>query len=149
LSSAARNSPARRAGFQEGLWKGFASCFLFSLWFWPRPWRRPAARIRLNPATADAHDYHDGQVPFIATGYYVNPSHTVKPQSATWVACQQDGPITTEVSVTQGGVAQCAIGAAGTYSINAWDTDKIEPCAINTCGILSCAIVATAQLTCP
>jgi len=105
--------------------------------------------ITLSPATADAQDYHDGQVPFIATGYYVNPSHTVKPQSATWVACQQDGPITTEVSVTQGGVAQCAIGAAGTYSINAWDTDKIEPCAINTCGILSCAIVATAQLTCP
>jgi hypothetical protein len=105
--------------------------------------------ISLNPAAADAQDYPDGQVPFIATGHYVNPTHTVTPQSATWVACQQEGPITTEVSVTQEGVAQCASGATGTYSINAWDTDKIEPCAINACGILVCAIVGTAQLTCP
>ena len=105
--------------------------------------------ISLSPATADAQDYPDGQVPFTATGHYVNPTHTITPQSATWVACQQSGPITTEVSLSQGGVAQCAIGAAGTYSINAWDTNKIEPCAINACGILVCAIVGTAQLTCP
>jgi hypothetical protein len=105
--------------------------------------------ITLSPVTADAENYPNGQVPFTATGRYVNPPYTVTPQSATWVACQQNGPITTEVSLTQGGVAQCAIGAAGTYSINAWDADKIEPCAINACGILVCAIVGTAQLTCP
>ena len=111
--------------------------------------QNPLQSITLSPATADAQDYPNGEVQFTATGHYVDPPHTVTPQSATWEACQQNGPITTEVSLTQGGVAQCAIGAAGTYSINAWNSDKIEPCAINACGILVCAIVGTAQLTCP
>ncbi len=107
--------------------------------------------LTLSPASADAQDYPNGQVPFTATGYYSNPSHTVTPQSANWVACQQNEP-TTAVSVSQGGIAQCVSGAAGTYSINAWDT-LISPgilnCpATNTCGE-GCTVVGTAQLTCP
>ena len=78
--------------------------------------------IALSPATADAQDYPNGQVPFTATGYYNNPSHTVTPQSATWGACQQNAT-TTDVSVTAKGVAQCASGAVGTYTI--WANDPI------------------------
>ena len=104
--------------------------------------------ITVSPATADAQDYPDGQVPFLATGHYTNPPHTVTPQTAAWVACQQDGPTTTEVSVTQAGVAQCASGATGTYSINAWDISNPTCNIINACGIV-CTLVGTAQLTCP
>jgi hypothetical protein len=105
--------------------------------------------ITLNPASADAQAYPNGQVPFTATGYYVDPSHTVTPQTATWSACFQGIP-TTDVSVTTEGVAQCAGGATGTYSILAFDpsgkicTDvPVGPCEAQ------CGVVGTAQLTCP
>src|SRR5713101_9702387 len=48
--------------------------------------------ITLSPTTADAQS-----VQFTATGIYINPSHTVTPQPATWGACYQGAP-TTEVS---------------------------------------------------
>jgi hypothetical protein len=105
--------------------------------------------IALSPATADAQDYPNGQVPFTATGYYNNPSHTVTPQSATWGACQQNAT-TTDVSVTAKGVAQCASGAVGTYTI--WANDPITESAcsavITACGG-GCTVVGSAQLTCP
>ena len=107
--------------------------------------------ITVSPATADAQAYPDGEVPFTATGSFIHPSRTVTPQSANWVACQQNEP-TTAVSVSQGGVAQCASGATGTYSIKAWDT-LISPGVLNcpstnACGG-GCTVVGTAQLTCP
>ncbi|MGC2514821.1 MAG: hypothetical protein WA383_09895 [Terriglobales bacterium] len=36
----------------------------------------------ISPAQDDAQSYPDGQVPFIATGYYSNPTHWVMPQPA-------------------------------------------------------------------
>jgi hypothetical protein len=101
--------------------------------------------ITLSPANAE------GQAQFVATGYYINPSHTVTPQSANWVACQQNAP-TADVLVTNTGVAQCASGAAGAYSIKAWDIPKsvgISPCPVQTACSGGCAVWATAQLTCP
>ncbi len=101
--------------------------------------------ITLSPATAE------GQAQFVATGYYINPTHTVTPQPATWVACQQNLP-TADVSVTNTGVAQCASGAAGTYSVKAWDIPKsvgISPCPAQTACSGGCAVWGTAQLTCP
>lgn len=107
--------------------------------------------LTLSPATADAQAYPDGQVQFTATGYYVNPSHTVTPSPATWGVCQQNVP-TTAVSVTKGGMAQCSSGAAGTYSVFATDPVSsvgVYSCpATNACGG-GCTIVGTAQLTCP
>ncbi|HXM09460.1 MAG TPA: hypothetical protein VN946_05890 [Terriglobales bacterium] len=107
--------------------------------------------ITLSPATADAQNYPDGQVPFAATGHYVNPSQTITPQTANWVACQQNAP-TTQVSVTTSGVAQCTKGATGTYSITAWDTvntpGTVNCPAMTACGG-GCTAAATAQLTCP
>jgi hypothetical protein len=101
--------------------------------------------ITISPATADAQNYPDGQVPFVATGVYIDPSRTVTPQPiAAWAACQQNAP-TTDVSITTKGVAQCASGATGTYLITA--------SAPGTCTCLapcpSSDAVGTAQLTCP
>ena len=101
--------------------------------------------ITLSPATADAQDYPDGQVQFIATGIYINPAHKVTPQPAHWGVCQQNAA-TSEVSVTTAGLAQCANGAAGTYTIFAFDMTNCD--AITACGG-GCTVVGTAQLSCP
>jgi hypothetical protein len=101
--------------------------------------------ITLNPVTADAQDYPGGQVPFTATGHYINPSHTVTPQPALWGACQQSAP-TSDISITSKGLAQCASGAAGTYTVFAFVSTNCN--VIDACGG-GCTIVGTAQLTCP
>jgi len=110
---------------------------------------RQLLSITLNPATADAQDYPNGQVQFIATGHYKNAPHTVTPLSAGWGTCYQDAP-TSEVSVTTTGLAECASEATGTYTI--WANDPPFPgiaCnAITACGG-GCMVVGTAQLTCP
>jgi hypothetical protein len=95
--------------------------------------------ITLSPATGE------GEEQFVATGYYIHPSYTETPQPATWGACYQGAP-TSEVSVTSGGVAQCASGATGTYTVFAYDVSN-PACetAINACGDGGCS----AQLTCP
>jgi hypothetical protein len=107
--------------------------------------------ITINPATANAQSYRNGQVPFTATGVYNNPSHTVTPLTSNWVACQQNAP-TTDVYVSNTGVAQCASGATGTYAIKAWDIPNIPGAyncpAMTACGG-GCTVVGTAQLTCP
>ena len=107
--------------------------------------------ITINPATANAQSYRNGQVPFTATGVYNNPSHTVTPLTANWVACQQNAP-TTDVYVSNTGLAQCASGATGTYAIKAWDipnTVGTYPCPSMTACSGGCAVWAAAQLTCP
>jgi hypothetical protein len=104
--------------------------------------------ITLSPAIADEKDYPNG-VPFTATGIYIDPSHTVTPQSANWGACYQ-GAATDEVSVSAGGTAQCANGASGTYTVFAFDLPNPScSAAINACGGGGCTIVGTAQVTCP
>jgi hypothetical protein len=109
----------------------------------------PLQSITLSPATADAQDYPNGEVQFIATGYYINPPHKVTPLSAGWGTCYQDAS-TSEVSVTSGGVAKCAPGAVGTYTV--WANDppfsNVECLAITACGG-GCFVAGTAQLTCP
>jgi len=109
----------------------------------------PLVSVTLSPATADAADYPNGQVQFVATGYYINPSRTVSPLTAAWGTCYQEAS-TSEVSVTAGGVAQCAPGAVGTFTV--WADDPPLPnvacTAITACGG-GCFVAGTAQLTCP
>ncbi|MGA2346109.1 MAG: hypothetical protein ABSF93_08900 [Candidatus Sulfotelmatobacter sp.] len=101
--------------------------------------------ITLSPTAADAQDYPGGQVPFVATGVYMNPAHRVTPQPALWGACQQNAP-TSEVSVTKAGVAQCASGASGSYMVYAFQLTNCT--ALTACGG-GCTVVGSAQLTCP
>jgi hypothetical protein len=112
----------------------------------------PLQSITLSPAAADAQDYPNGQVQFIATGYYINPSRTVTPLSAAWGTCYQFAP-TSAITVTSTGLAQCASGAVGTYSVWANDPMPLAPgvysCPASTACGGGCTIQATAQLTCP
>ncbi len=101
--------------------------------------------ITLSPAMADAQDYPGGQVPFVATGVYISPAHKVTPLPAQWGACQQNAS-TSEVSVTNAGVAQCASGASGAYTVFAFEPTNCN--VINACGG-GCTVVGSAQLTCP
>ncbi|MGC2364360.1 MAG: hypothetical protein WA555_05030 [Candidatus Sulfotelmatobacter sp.] len=109
----------------------------------------PLQSITLTPASADAQAYPNGQVQFIATGHYIDPSRTVTPLSARWGTCYQQAS-TSEVSVTAAGVAQCKPGAVGTYTIWADDppSSDVECLAITACGG-GCFVAGSAQITCP
>lgn len=56
-----------------------------------------------------------------------------------------DAP-TTEVAVNKMGVAECAAGAIGKYTVFGYDMTNCN--AITVCGG-GCTILGTAQLTCP
>jgi hypothetical protein len=101
--------------------------------------------ITVTPAAANAQDYPDGQVPFVATGYFQTPPSPVAPLQATWGVCYQNSS-TTEVSVTQTGVAQCQAGASGEYTVFA---SRMTMCNVITACGGGCQISGFATLTCP
>jgi hypothetical protein len=110
--------------------------------------------ITLNPATADAQDYPNGQVPFVATGHYNIAPMTVTPLSASWGTCTSQFTAAAAVSVTQNGMAQCASGAAGTYTVWANDPLPMSSTGVYSCPAATacgggCVIQANAQITCP
>jgi hypothetical protein len=111
---------------------------------------RQLLSITLSPATADAQDYPDGQVQFTATGYYNTAPYTVTTLSAGWGTCYQEVS-TGAISVSRTGLAQCASGAVGTYTV--WANDVRFPLAANCLAITACGggcfVAGTAQLTCP
>jgi hypothetical protein len=114
---------------------------------------RSLQSVTLSPATADAQDYPDGQVPFAATGFYNLSPTKVSPLTATWGVCQQQTP-TTAVSVSGSGVAQCGVSASGTYTIWAFGTTPVAPGTVNCTAMTACGggcgrVTGTAQLTCP
>lgn len=102
--------------------------------------------ITLSPAVTDAKLYPNGEVQFVATGYYNTPPSPVTPLAVQlWGVCQNNVP-TSEVEISKTGLAQCAEGANGTYSVFA--SDGTMCLAITACGG-GCQITGTAQLTCP
>ena len=121
---------------------------------------RQIQSLSVSPSSADAQNYPDGRVPFVATGYYNVAPMTVTPLPANWGAASEqvvngvpvENP-TTDVSVDTNGVAQCNTGATGTYAIGAWVPAPTEaecnviggPFNFTTCPV----IFNTAQLTCP
>ena len=111
---------------------------------------RQLLSIALSPATVDAQDYSGGQVQFTATGYYSTAPYMVTPLSAGWGTCYQNAS-TNAISVTKAGVAQCASGAAGTYTV--WANDPPFAAGANCNAITACGggcfVAGTAQLTCP
>jgi hypothetical protein len=106
--------------------------------------------ISISPPTADARDYPNGQVQFIATGYYTTPPFQVTPLTATWGACCQENP-SSGVSVSTNGLAQCASGSVGTFTVWAFAPSNAEVCPafLGPCGTGGCQVTGTAQLTCP
>lgn len=114
------------------------------------PTNRAAQSLAITPATADAQDYPNGQVPFTAIGYYNSPPSPVTGVPATWGACYQNGT-TTGVSVSTSGLAKCASGSSGTYTVWAYvmSSDQACPLWVDACGGGGCHVTGTAQLTCP
>ena len=107
--------------------------------------------ITLNPSIADAQNYPNGQVQFVATGNYMSAPTVVTPLTATWGACNQF-QTTTAVTVGSNGLAQCSAGASGTYTVWAnvpLDIPGVANCtAENACGG-GCVVQGNALLTCP
>jgi len=101
--------------------------------------------ILLCPAVADAKDYPGGQVQFVSIGSFNTSPSPALPKPVLWGACQQNQS-STDVIVSAGGVARCASGASGTYTV--WATGGPVLCnVVGPCG--ACGRTGTAQLTCP
>jgi len=108
--------------------------------------------VSLSPPAADAQG---SPVQFTATGYFNRQPSPVQLGSPNWGACYQNQR-TTAVSVSPDGLAQCAAGAAGTYTIWAVAQRGGDSCGAagsvpaNPCGGAGeCQVTGTAQLTCP
>lgn len=101
--------------------------------------------IKVCPAVADAKDYPDGQVQFMAIGTFPTAPSPALVKAQSWGACQDDAP-TTEVAVSSNGLAQCEAGSSGTYSVFA--SDMTNCLVIGPCGI-GCFVSGYAKLTCP
>jgi hypothetical protein len=97
------------------------------------------------PAVADAKDSPTGEVDFAAIGSFLSGPSPALPTQVIWGACQANAP-TTGVTVNSSGVAHCASGASGTYTV--WATGGPVLCnVVGPCG--ACGKTGTAQLTCP
>ena len=108
--------------------------------------------VSLTPATADAGG---SPIQFTATGIFNQQPSPVEPLTANWGACYQN-QATTAVTVSENGLAQCAAGASGTYTVWAWSENNSKNCGAagsvpaNPCGGAGeCQVTGTAQLTCP
>jgi hypothetical protein len=101
--------------------------------------------ITLCPAVADARDYPDGQVQFIAIGSFQTKPSPALLKAQLWGACQDNNP-TTAISISSSGLAQCGAGASGTYSVFA--SDMTNCLVIGPCGT-GCFVSGYAKLTCP
>jgi hypothetical protein len=110
---------------------------------------RTAQSVTVSPTSATAPA--SGAYQFIAIGYFSTPPSPVTPLTATWGACSLDGSATTAVTVSNGGLAQCASEASSTYTVWAFvpnangDTCNI----ITACGGGCGRVTGTARLTCP
>lgn len=100
--------------------------------------------ITLCPAAADAQN-SGGQVQFTASGTYNTPPLLVTPLPAFWGACYQKAP-TNAVVVSNNGLARCAAGATGTFSVFASNPTMCN--AATACGG-GCQVSGYSQLTCP
>lgn len=108
--------------------------------------------VSLSPATAGAQG---NPVQFTATGYFNEQPSPLKLLPDEWGACYQNQR-TVDVSVSADGLAQCAAGAVGTYTVWAWAERGGGSCGpagtvpVNPCGGAGeCQVAGTAQLTCP
>jgi hypothetical protein len=111
---------------------------------------RTLQSVAVTPATATAQN---GQFQFTATGYYNTSPAQITPLTATWGACSQQA-ITSDVTVSSTGLAQCTASASGTYTVWAYDTSPAKPGTANcnsrtACGAGCGLVTGTAQLTCP
>jgi hypothetical protein len=113
---------------------------------------RQLQSVTLVPASADAKDYPNGQIPMTATGMYSQPPSPVLLTSNDIVWCVGtsnglcNGNIASPVIVDVNGVAQCSLGKTGTATVLA---GKPSSKAVTPDGGSQLKIFASAQVTCP
>ena len=113
---------------------------------------RQLQSVTLVPASADAKDYPNGQIPMTATGNYNKPPSPVLLTSndIVWCVGTSDGTcngnIVSPVIVDVNGVAQCSLGQTGTATILA---GKPSSTAVTPDGSSQLKVFGAAQLTCP
>ena len=114
--------------------------------------QRVLQSVTLSPASAEAQG---SSIQFTAMGDFNEMPSPTKLSSANWGACYQNQR-TTAVSVGTDGLAQCAAGAVGTYTVWAWADRGGDSCGpagtvpANPCGGAGqCQVTGTAELTCP
>jgi hypothetical protein len=114
--------------------------------------------VSITPATADAKNFANGQVQFIAAGTFSNPPSpvTLTSQQVTWcygglatagtpTAGRCAGNIAQFATVGQNGMAHCASSFQGTVYILA----GTEPVSMMPDGGSQLKVYGSAQLTCP
>ena len=104
--------------------------------------------ITVAPSTAEAQNFANGQVQFIATGNFSKPPSPapvpfVAPYSGGWRISDP-----TIATISQSGVAQCASGASGVVTVTATASANSCPPDLGK-GCMSIAVLGTAKLTCP
>ena len=112
---------------------------------------RQLQSVALSPATANAHDFANGQVPFSATGTFSKPPspQRLTGSDITWCvgssAGHCAGNINLGATVDSNGVAKCVPNFSGVATILA---GKATP-SINPDGESTLSVFGKAQLTCP
>jgi len=113
---------------------------------------RQLQSVTLVPASADAKDYPNGQIPMTATGAYSKPPSPVLLTSNDIVWCVGtssgtcNGNIASPVTVDVNGVAQCSLGQSGTATVLA---GKPSSTAVKPDGSSQLKVFGAAQVTCP
>ena len=113
---------------------------------------RQLESVTLNPASADAKNYPNGQVPFIATGTFSKPPSPVQLTTSDVMWCFGDanggcaGYVAPYVSVDQNGIAQCSTTYVGTATILAGTPSKVMVMADAGPQL---KVFGSATLTCP
>src|SRR5712692_7957639 len=74
---------------------------------------RTLQSVTVSPATADAQDFPNGEVQFVATGFFNKPPSPVTPfQVSSWSVTPDS-----LATIDQNGLAKCAAGQSGTATI--------------------------------
>jgi len=113
---------------------------------------RQLQSVTLSPASADAKDFHNGQVQFTATGTFSRPPSPVQLTSKDVQWCVGSGTgacpgnINTGAIVDQSGVAQCNSGFVGTTTVQA---GNVKSASMNPDAGFQLKVFGSAQLTCP
>jgi hypothetical protein len=101
--------------------------------------------ISMCPAAADLQNFGDA-VQFTPAGVYNTSPTLVTPlKTSGWGACKGSVP-TSDVVVSSTGLAKCAVGASGVYSV--YTSVPTECTTVGPCGT-GCQVSGYAQLTCP
>jgi hypothetical protein len=113
---------------------------------------RQLQSVTLVPASADAKDYPNSQIPMTATGAYSKPPSPVLLTSNDIVWCigtsdgTCNGNIASPVIVDINGVAQCSVGQTGTATVLA---GKPSSKAVKPDSPSQLKVFGAAQVTCP